>query len=178
MNKESINECIYPDIASEIFAMAEKDQDMRKRSRENNWIIETEEDNQVDFINTDRMKEIVAEIGWPTISKVGDEGSNKAWLLVQHADHDVPFQKFCLELMKKEPANEVNPVRVGYLEDRVRVNEGRPQLYGTQFFGDGDEFGPRPIENLENVEERRAGIGMETFEEYKATMLREYKEET
>src|SRR5690606_17036250 len=41
-----------------------------------------------DKANTEWLKAVVAERGWPTISEVGEEASYKAWLLVQHADQD------------------------------------------------------------------------------------------
>lgn len=50
----------FPEIASEIEAMATVDQDMRERSQtEDYW------DESVDAKHTARMREIVAQIGWP-----------------------------------------------------------------------------------------------------------------
>jgi hypothetical protein len=52
------------------------------------------------------------------------------------------------------------------LEDRVRMFEGRPQLYGTQLEPD-DEGRPRPypIEDPEGVDERRRAVGLEPLAE-------------
>jgi hypothetical protein len=69
--------------------------------------------------------------------------------------------------MKKQNPAELNPAHLAYLEDRVRVNQGRPQLYGTQFFGTGAELKPRPIEDKEHLDERRAKVGLGSFEDYK-----------
>lgn len=57
----------FPETALEIKRMRDIDQDMRKRqlAEENYW------DETIDAKHTERMKEIVAEIGWPTVSKVG-----------------------------------------------------------------------------------------------------------
>lgn len=63
-----------------------------------------------------------------------------------------------------------SPRLFGYLEDRVRVNSGRPQLYGTQFLEDASGMRPRPIESPNRLAERRADVGMDPFEEYEATM--------
>jgi len=49
---------------------------------------------------TARMKEIVAKHGWPGKRLIGEDGANAAWLLVQHADANLVFQKQCLALMK------------------------------------------------------------------------------
>ena len=37
---------------------------------------------------------------------------------------------------------EASPAQLAYLEDRVRIDAGQPQLYGTQFTVTDGEFGP------------------------------------
>ncbi len=167
----------YESYIQEIQQMCAEDQAMRTRALENDMIIESEEDNTLDARNTKRMKEIVAEIGWPTISKVGKDISNDAWLLVQHADHDLAFQKQCLEMMKQQPKVDVDSSNIAYLEDRIRVHEGRPQLYGTQFFSEkmGDPMIPRPIEDPNNLDARRKAAGLEPFSEYEKHYKDKYK---
>jgi hypothetical protein len=158
----------FPEIAAELLAMSERDQTMRKSGPWNT---------NVDEENTQRMKEIVAQIGWPTCSKVGKQAAFMAWLLVQHADHDREFQKYCLELMCAQPVDEVEPRNTAYLEDRVRVAEGRLQRYGTQFFTNSEgEYGPRAIEDLEHVDQRRAELDMDTLEEYTRTIKEFYQD--
>ena len=179
MNENTPESISYEHYKEEIKNMRDADQAMRKRAEDNNGVIESEEDDKLDSIHTERMKEIIAEIGWPTFSKVGKEIASNAWLLVQHADHDVAFQRRCLDMMKKEPAGEVEVIDIAYLEDRVRVNEGKSQLYGTQFFNDKKPdgtvvYGPRPIEDPENLDKRRMSVGLGSFEEYKKHMLEKY----
>jgi hypothetical protein len=160
----------YPEIAAEITAMYDADQDMRIKAEEDDSIW----DETMDPRNTARMKEIVEDIGWPTISKVGEKVSGDAWLLVQHADRNVDFQKHCLELMKAEQAGEVALHDIAYLEDRVRVNSGQPQLYGTQFRWEGS----KPIQNIEDpehIEERRKEMGLNTLAENLEDMYETYK---
>lgn len=158
-------------ITAELKVMAKEDQAMRLHAQEkaDNW------NKNVDYRNTERMKDLVNEIAWPSISKVGKEASSNAWLLVQHADHDQEFQKKCLELMKSEPENDVDKINIAYLEDRVAVAEGRPQIYGTQFYKDSDgKMQPRQILDLENIERRREEMGLESFEEYQKRMRKKY----
>lgn len=161
---------LYPQISSELEEMVRVDQEMRKKN------IRDEEfwDEKIDRKNTERMKEIIAEIGWPTRTKVGEIGMKNAWLLVQHADHDLEFQKQCLELMQSENPNEVGKKNLAYLIDRVRLHEGRPQLYGSQFTGEKGKFIPRPIEDEERVDERRKEMGMDTLAEGIAEMNEKY----
>lgn len=167
MNFESLSEEVsFPTIAREIKQMVETDQIMREQ--DDSW------DDQVDITNTNRMKEIVTEIGWPTISKVGKAVADDAWLLVQHADHDVAFQFECLVLMKSEPDNEVDKINIAYLEDRVRVNQGKGQLFGTQFIQENNKHVPREIEDIEKIDERRAEIGLGPLQEQIDMMYDKY----
>jgi hypothetical protein len=159
----------YNEIADEIIKMSEVDQQMRKSEQ---W------DASIDVANTQRMKEIVEQMGWPTRSKVGGHASERAWLLVQHADRDPDFQRMCLELMKAQAEGEVLPGNIAYLEDRVRVGEGCPQLYGSQFFTDeAGNFGPRPIEDAERVDERRQAMGLQPLSDYARHMRQSYQQD-
>ena len=61
---------------------------------------------------------------------------------LKHADRDPEFQARCLALLVN--AGERGDVRlldVAYLTDRVRVKQGRPQLYATQYGGEQLEPG-------------------------------------
>ena len=169
--KESLPEAAesaLAELSRELIRRFDEDQAMRLSG---NW------DADVDEKNTARMKEIVAAHGWPIVSRFGEQTAHAAWLLVQHADADPQFQAECLALMKKLPEGEVSKGDMAYLEDRVRVNTGRPTLYGTQFYTDTQgRFGPRPIEDPERLEERRAAAGLDSFENYEKDMQRINKE--
>ena len=81
--------------------------------------------------------------GRPSRSSARD-GSNAAWLLVQHADAEPKFQRKCLDLMTKLPQDEVSQTDLAYLTDRVLLAEGKKQIYGTQFTSSGGKWEPRP----------------------------------
>lgn len=51
-----------------------------------------------------RLKAIVEQFGWPGFRTVGAEGADKMWLLVQHCDQEIEFQKTCLQLLKDSVA--------------------------------------------------------------------------
>lgn len=158
-------------ILSDLVKMVEVDQTMRNRCRTSldEW------DESIDHRNTERMKDIIDEIGWPSISKVGKAGSSNAWLLVQHADHDLDFQKKCLELMKLEAEGEVSKRDIAYLEDRILTGQGMPQSYGTQFYTNSDgQLVPLPIQDPDNVDKRRAVMGLETLTENQKRMQKQY----
>lgn len=126
---------------------------------------------RIDGENTAWVKALVLEHGWPGISRVGEEGAANAWLLVQHADADVDFQERCLDLIGKAVMRgEASPTHLAYLEDRVAMHRGRPQLYGTQFVQKDGELVPHPIEDEAHVDERRAAVGLEPLADYAARL--------
>ena len=117
------------------------------------------------------MAQIVDELGWPTRTMVGDNGAQAAWLLVQHADHDVAFQRKCLGMMKPLVGQaQVFRGTVAYLTDRVLVNEGKRQVYATQFHTVGGLHQPRPMIDPVNVDKRRLAMGLTTLKEYTELM--------
>ena len=160
------------ELSNELIRRSAVDRAMRNEVIESGDM--THWNDEIDKQNTEYLEKIVDEDGWPTISKVGDEASQAAWLLVQHADHKPDFQAKCLELLKTLPDTEVRAANIAYLEDRVRVAQGRPQLYGTQFYKEGDKFAPRQIEDEGRLEERRAAMGLETFEANQQRILEQY----
>jgi membrane dipeptidase len=168
-----------PDLRQELKDMVKVDQDMRKRAFSGAGFDAklAEQLEAIDTKNTARLKEIVREHGWPGKSLVGEDGAHDAWLLVQHADRDRPFQKQCLELLKTAFAKgEASGKDLAYLTDRVLVGEGKKQLYGTQFVQKDGKMEPQPIENADKVDERRAAIGLESLADYAKRLREAYKE--
>ncbi|MCA9709056.1 MAG: hypothetical protein KDK70_24640, partial [Myxococcales bacterium] len=113
--------------------------------------------------NAERLRAIVAALGWPTAARVGIEASEAAWLVLQHAIGEPTLQRSMLEVLRDEARRgRVPPWQVAMLEDRVRAFEGRAQRYGTQL--DWDERGqlaPWPVvEDVEVVDRRRAKVGL------------------
>lgn len=128
----------------------------------------------VDRDNTAWMKGVVDRHGWPGQSLVGERGAHCAWLLVQHADLDRPFQKRCLALLRDASAGEVKPQELAYLEDRVLVGEGEPQRFGTQLRIADGRLVPQPIEHPAGVDACRAEVGLPPLAEYVETAERYY----
>ncbi|EON74849.1 hypothetical protein ADIS_4681 [Lunatimonas lonarensis] len=122
--------------------------------------------------NAEKLNEIIESIGFPTVEKVGKEANEAAWLIIQHAISQPEFMKKCLVLMQMEVKQTLHELRQkAYLSDRIAVFEGKPQQYGTQF--DWDEDGllsPSPFDDLEEVNERRWYIGLNSLEEQTAVV--------
>lgn len=128
---------------------------------------------QIDRENRKLLKKIIEEIGWPSIPKVGKKASTAAWLIAQHSDKNQRFQKECLKLMKSFTKNkDVNKSLIPYLEDRVLVNGGKKQVFGTQFHIDlNGNFTEWPIKDLKLLDTKRKEYGLEPFTDYKKKMI-------
>lgn len=116
-----------------------------------------------------RLAEILQEYGYPGFDLVGKDGSSDYWMMVQHSDHNPDFQKEVLGKMKIEIGKEnADPREYGLLVDRVNINTGKAQLYGTQVEYDFDiaRAFPKNLADSANVNKRRKSLGMEPLEEY------------
>jgi len=122
--------------------------------------------NEHDAARTARLKEIVAEHGWPTVALVGKEGVNAAWLLLQHTD-DVAWQASLLPAVERAAeAGEVRKQDLATLTDRVLVRSGKPQRYGCSFSLKDGKMVADPIEDVAHVDGRRATMGLPPMTEY------------
>ena len=120
----------------------------------------------VDAANLAELKKIIELNGWPGRDLVGDEASNAAFLILQHAP--LPDKKGLLPLFRQAVASgRARTADLALLEDRILIGEGKKQLYGSQVTAGPDGI-PRvdPIEDPENLDSRRKAIGLPPIDEY------------
>jgi hypothetical protein len=136
----------------------------------------------IDRENTAELKKLLKIYPWFTISEFGPEANQNAWLLVQHADQDPPFQRHMLTILEPLAAKgETNPKNYAYLYDRVASSFQNPterklQRYGTQGQCTGPgTWEPLPVENPDKLDERRAAIGLPPMAEYKMLFVTQCK---
>jgi hypothetical protein len=92
-------------------------------------------DNKTQSVAKPLIQQYIDEIAASPDDSYGSTKYN-AWLLVQHMDDDVEFQRWFLQHLdpnSKTPAdgpNGSNPYQM--LHDRVNVNTGQPQQFNTQ----------------------------------------------
>ena len=133
--------------------------------------------NRIDAINTARLTVIIKQHGWPGPKLIGQDGTDAFFLLAQHADP--AFQEKVLPLVQ-------NAYRRGILTgqnfalftDRVLVESGKPQVYGTSArpfdqWRDGEPVFD-PIEDEANVDKRRADLGLMPLSEYREFLKQLY----
>jgi hypothetical protein len=120
-----------------------------------------------DFTRAERLKVIIADHGGPTFAMVGTDGATAAWLVAQHADHDVAFQRAVVDLLAQAVADsQADPTELAYLIDRVAVNSGAAQSYGIQVRCRGGEPTPAtPLTEADRVDQR-AEVGLGPLADY------------
>ena len=95
---------------------------------------------------------------WPTRSVVGPAGVRAVWLVV---GTDSALSRTALHRMMEAGPDESPPAAVAVLEDRLRIQNGRKQLYGTQLRRSADgALEPLPMEDPKHVDLRRAAAGL------------------
>ena len=174
----SINDVENKDLQIELIKMYVDDQAVRDNLMENiiaKYNIDLTEITQdavtvVDERNRNRLKEIFEEHGFPTRRLVGKEAMQGIFLIIQHSDRDKEWQKSQLPNIEKAVKNrDMDSQSYAYLYDRIKINSGEKQLYGTQF-AKVDPINKTvelaPTEDMENLDKRRMELGMMPIDIY------------
>lgn len=130
---------------------------------------------EIDEQSASYMDDILNREGWPTTSKFGEDISFLSWGLIQHADHRPELQKKALEAAELLLENgEFSKTEYAYLVDRVAVNTGERQIYGTQSTGKCIDGSPemRPMIDLSQLDERRKNMGLNAHHDYLVQLSR------
>lgn len=124
---------------------------------------------ELDLQNQKRLKKMFLEYGFPNEKMVGQLGIIAVKMVLQHSDNDVAFQKQYLpEVKKMHEEGVLLGSDYAYLQDRVLINEEKPQIYGTQVIPEDikPHINYQPMEKPEEVNLRRMKLGMMPIERY------------
>ncbi len=167
--------CEFPQERTKLLKLAKRDQDIRIRGdfEEVETILKM---SKIDLANQTQLKKVLSVIKVPTTKNIGADGAEAVWLIAQHAGYDLSLMKKILKLILK--ATKTNPKNgyykgIPYLIDRINVMEGKPQIFGTQFWGSPNgKPEPYPIADNRKVENLRRLYGLRPFSEYKKNILK------
>lgn len=124
-----------------------------------------------DSINYIKVSKILDEYGWLGFDEVGRYGALTLFLVVQHSPLKVQ-QKYLPMMRAAVAKQQASAANLALLEDRVALAEGRKQIYGSQVYTDpvtGKDM-LAPLEDPDNVDKRRAQVGLGPL----ATYLKEF----
>lgn len=123
--------------------------------------------NEKDSINLIRIMKILDERGWLGADVIGQQGNSTLFLVIQHSD--LKIQEKYLPMMREAVAKKnASASSLALLEDRVALRQGKKQIYGSQIGRkpNGGDFYISPLEDPDNVDKRRAAVGLGTLESY------------
>lgn len=163
MKNKAINHISIDAVAESLQEMVDNDKNALKKNP-----IDNDEIKKVMDFNRKKVRRIIKQHGLISISKFGEKASFNAWLLIQHFPKtSIKFMEKYLEMMKVSK-KDINLRNLAYLQDRVNVYKGMPQIYGTQLYGkNGSKTRKfRPILNVLKVDELRKKQNIESLSEY------------
>lgn len=136
------------------------------------WRVIGAETCRQDSANAAWLDEQIAQSGWFDIATYGETADTSAWLIAQHNDRNPTFQQRVLAILEPLAASGgTSPANHAYLHDRVAVNTGRPQRYGTQGRCTArNVWTPRDTEDLDGLDARRVAAGIGPMADYRSGM--------
>ena len=119
--------------------------------------------------NAERFSTWLSACGWPRRSAEGSEALRHAWLVAQQRRADLPFQRQVVRQLELAVLDgEAPAMHLAAASDRLAVQEGRPQRYGTQLRQAGacgwDYY---QLDDPARVEARRKRLGLPPLEDHR-----------
>lgn len=127
----------------------------------------------IDSANLAWLRKLIAEKGFPTAARVGNQGVHLAWILLQHADEDPKLQSELLPVLQQRfAARELPANDLARFTDRVLVASGKPQRYGTQFDWFAGDFKLPEANRLAEIDAERNRLSLMPLADYVCTIRR------
>lgn len=123
--------------------------------------------NYKDSITLIKVVKILDERGWVGKDVVGSQASQALFLVIQHAN--LEYQQKYLPMMREAvKKGNAKASSLALLEDRVALRQGGKQIYGSQISNHPITKKPfvSPLEDPDNVDKRRASVGLGTLSDY------------
>jgi VWFA-related protein len=125
--------------------------------------------------NNARLCEILKEFSWPSSALVGKDGVAAVFYLIRNSrqlDLQVALLPVVIAAVKQ---GEGEKKQVADLVDRMRVDSGMKQLFGTQVKVSNGFLVLAPIEDEAHVDDRRKQFGMSPLAEHLRELERQYR---
>lgn len=118
-----------------------------------------------DQVNLGKIKVMLSQYGWIGEDKVGVQASMAQFLVIQHSD--IATQHQFLPIMRQAAkAKKMDAGSLAMLEDRVALGERKLQVYGSQINLDPNGAYVMPLIDPDNVDKRRAEVGLGSLADY------------
>ncbi|MCL1689013.1 hypothetical protein CMU59_10705 [Elizabethkingia anophelis] len=118
---------------------------------------------KIDLESVDIVAKIIDKYGWLGKDKIGKEANETLFLGIQHIDDLVVQSKYLPAIKDAVKKGNAEPWHLAFLTDRILMNQGKKQIYGTQkiITKNPETSYIIPLENPEKVDELRKEIGLD-----------------
>ena len=117
--------------------------------------------------NVETVKYIISQIGFPTIASTSKKAYEAAVLVVLHSEDIQLLTQSIKDLQNLDPTS-IDRRDIAYMIDKSKIIQNLPQMYGTQYkIGKDNTITYIDIEKPDELEKRRAELGMESFDDYR-----------
>jgi hypothetical protein len=114
---------------------------------------------RIDAENVQELKKLLPADGWFRNGRDGYQVTHGAWLIAQHSP-DVEFRAYALKKLEERlPARDVDPKDYALTFDRVQMDRGLPQRFGSQIVCSDGKLAHYAIANEAEVDRYREAIG-------------------
>lgn len=120
----------------------------------------------IDQENVKIVMEIIDKYGWLGKDDIGEDANETLFLCIQHCQDSLIQHKYLPIIKDAVSKGKAEAWHFAFLTDRVRMNEGQPQIYGTQTIKANGKTYPVPLQDPNNVDSLRREIGLEPLNDY------------
>ena len=122
---------------------------------------------QADSTNLIKVEAILSRHGWLGYNDIGSDANSTLFYVIQHSDLQTQ-QKYLPMMREAVQDRRARANDLALLEDRVALDEGNKQLYGSQLTWSKtlNKLRVMPLDDPDNVDLRRASVGLGTMNEY------------
>lgn len=175
-NKEKDEKYLIKPLADMLSKVYKEDQEERQKVRavQEKYGFDAKETKELwakinisDSINLLKVKSVLDVYGWLGSDKIGKTGSSALFLVIQHSELETQV-KYLPMMREAVKNNRASASSLALLEDRVALRQGKRQIYGSQISHNPqtNKYIIQPLEDPDNVDKRRAEVGLSSLAEY------------
>lgn len=122
---------------------------------------------RIDAENTRRIRQIIDRYGWLGKDDIGEDANETLFLCIQHVEDLTVQEKYLPILRQAVEEGRAEGWHYAFLVDRIRMNRGEKQIYGTQTVSRNNTLDyVVPLENPDQVDSLRQSVGLEPMNTY------------
>jgi hypothetical protein len=117
---------------------------------------------KVNHENLEIVVSYLEKCGMPTLAEVSNKQLGAIWLVLQHSIHPKYTKKYFPYIEEAVKNGDLKKEQYALMKDRILMNEGKPQIYGSQI----KKEKLYKLAEPEKVNSRRKEMNMEPIEDY------------